>query len=159
MRKDAAQNKSCSSNRIRFMEPYQHKAQYYETDQMNVIHHSNYIRWFEEARSYFLEQIGFPYDVLEHEMKLISPVMEITCKYRAMVRFGDLVDIYTSVEKFNGIKLTLSYKIVNHKTGELCTTGTSTHCFLNASGTPVSLKKSAPNLYQKILEHLEAAPN
>ena len=37
-----------------------HKAQYYETDQMGIIHHSNYIRWFEEARVGFLEEIGYP---------------------------------------------------------------------------------------------------
>jgi len=40
--------------------PYIRKAQFYETDQMGVIHHANYIHWFEEARVDFLEQIGFP---------------------------------------------------------------------------------------------------
>ena len=38
---------------------YRHKVQYYETDQMKVVHHSNYIRWFEEARTDFLEKSGF----------------------------------------------------------------------------------------------------
>jgi len=42
--------------------PYTRQAMYYETDQMGVIHHSNYIRWFEESRVYFLEQIGLNYD-------------------------------------------------------------------------------------------------
>ena len=32
------------------IKPYEHIVQYYETDQMKVVHHSNYIRWFEEAR-------------------------------------------------------------------------------------------------------------
>jgi acyl-CoA thioester hydrolase len=40
---------------------YPHKVQYYETDQMGVVHHSNYIRWFEEARSDFHDQIGISY--------------------------------------------------------------------------------------------------
>ena len=44
------------------MEPYIHKVQYYETDQMAFVHHSNYIRWFEEARIHYMEQIGAPYD-------------------------------------------------------------------------------------------------
>ena len=39
--------------------PYKHLVQYYETDQMGIVHHSNYIRWFEEARSYILEENGF----------------------------------------------------------------------------------------------------
>lgn len=134
------------------MEPYTHKAQYYETDQMGVVHHSNYIRWFEEGRTWFLEQIGFPYDVMENQIKIISPVLEVTCQYRAMVRFSDVVDIYTKVEKFNGIKLTLSYRVINKKTGELTTTGTSSHCFLNEKGQPISLKKEYPDFYGKILE-------
>lgn len=45
---------------------YEHKAQYYETDQMGIVHHSNYIRWFEEARVDLLEQLGIGYDVMEN---------------------------------------------------------------------------------------------
>ena len=36
---------------------YQHKVQYYETDQMGIVHHSNYIRWFEEARTDYMERL------------------------------------------------------------------------------------------------------
>lgn len=41
--------------------PYLHNAKYYETDQMGIIHHSNYIRWFEEARIDYMNQIGLTY--------------------------------------------------------------------------------------------------
>ena len=41
------------------MEVYRHKVQYYETDKMGITHHSNYIRWMEEARIWFLSEIGF----------------------------------------------------------------------------------------------------
>ena len=37
---------------------YEHHAQYYETDQMGCVHHSNYIRWMEEARVNLMEQMG-----------------------------------------------------------------------------------------------------
>ena len=40
------------------MEPYVHKVQYYETDKMGIVHHSNYIRWMEEARIDFLDSVG-----------------------------------------------------------------------------------------------------
>ena len=43
------------------MMAYEHKTQYYETDQMGIIHHSNYIRWFEEARVDFMDRCGFSY--------------------------------------------------------------------------------------------------
>ena len=39
---------------------YIHQAQYYETDQMGIIHHSNYIRWMEEARIAYMDELGFP---------------------------------------------------------------------------------------------------
>ena len=47
------------------MNPCEHKVQYYETDGMGIVHHSNYIRWFEEARVDLLEQLGFGYDRIE----------------------------------------------------------------------------------------------
>ena len=49
------------------MKGYEHQAQYYETDQMGIIHHSNYIRWFESARIWYMNEIGvtlFPYTTL-----------------------------------------------------------------------------------------------
>ena len=47
---------------MREIREYRHKVQYYETDQMRVVHHSNYIRWFEEARVNLMEQMGMGYD-------------------------------------------------------------------------------------------------
>ena len=55
---------------------YDHKVQYYETDGMGIVHHSNYIRWFEEARVDLLEQLGFGYDRIE-EAGYSGPVLEI----------------------------------------------------------------------------------
>ena len=70
------------------MTPCEHKVQYYETDGMGIVHHSNYIRWFEEARVGLLEQLGFGYDRIEAE-GFSSPVLEVTCQYKTMARFGD----------------------------------------------------------------------
>ena len=72
--------------------PYQHHAKYYETDQMGIIHHSNYIRWFEEARIDFMNQIGLTYKTMEEE-GIISPVLEINCKYLKMMYFDDIATI------------------------------------------------------------------
>ena len=62
---------------------HEHRAQYYETDQMGIIHHSNYIRWFEEARVTLMEQLGLGYDVTE-EKGILSPVLSIECDYKSM---------------------------------------------------------------------------
>ena len=45
------------------MTAYEHQAQYYETDQMGIIHHSNYIRWMESARIWWMQQAGIDYEI------------------------------------------------------------------------------------------------
>lgn len=126
---------------------YIHKTQYYETDQMGIIHHSNYIRWFEEARTAYMEEKGFPYARLEQE-GIISPVLSVECEYRKMVRYGATVRIEVTIEQFNGIKLSIGYQVFDAETGELCTNGKSSHCFLNAKGKPVSIKKENPEFHR-----------
>lgn len=125
---------------------YEHQAQYYETDQMGIIHHSNYIRWFEEARTNLLDQMGFGYDKME-QLGIIVPVLAVTCTYKSMVRYNDRVYIIPKIEEFNGIRLTISYRIYDKATGELRTSGESKHCFLNKDNRPCSLKKEQPKLY------------
>ena len=63
------------------MNPCEHKVQYYETDGMGIVHHSNYIRWFEEARVDLLEQLGFGYDRIE-AAGYSGPVLEVSCQYK-----------------------------------------------------------------------------
>ena len=122
------------------MEVYKRKVHYYETDQMAIVHHSNYIRWFEEARINFLDDIGLGMNVIEEKGVLI-PVLSVTCNYRSMTRFNDTVCVGLRIEKYNGIKLQVSYRITDFATGELRTTGSSEHCFINNAGNVISLKK------------------
>jgi len=58
------------------MKDYVHKVNYYETDKMGLTHHSNYIRFMEEARVDFMEQLGFGYEKMEAE-GVGSPVIAI----------------------------------------------------------------------------------
>jgi len=126
---------------------YRHKVQYYETDQMQVVHHSNYIRWFEEARVDFMEQIGLPYKEME-EKGIVCPVIEISAKYMRMVKFGDTVRVRIKVEVYNGIKLILSYQVISTETKLVHCTGESQHCFLSEKGKPVFLKKEHATIHE-----------
>lgn len=128
------------------MKIYEHKAQYYETDQMGIIHHSNYIRWFEEARTDMLDQIGFGYDQMEAS-GIIIPVLSINCDYKSMVRYGDTVQIIPKIEVFTGVKLVISYRILDKTTKELRTTGESHHCFLTKEHRVTSLKRSNQEMF------------
>ncbi|MEY8338648.1 acyl-CoA thioesterase [Lachnospiraceae bacterium 62-35] len=121
-------------------QPYEHKTQYYETDQMGIIHHSNYIRWFEEARTDLMEQMGMGYDIMEAQ-GIIIPVLSVQCEYKSMTHFGETLQILPIVREYNGIRMTIEYTVIEKETGELRCVGRTRHCFLTKDGKPVSLKK------------------
>ena len=64
------------------LQPYRRRAQYYETDQMAIVHHTNYIRWFEEARIDWMRQQGYGCRELEAQ-GLIIPVVDASAKSAA----------------------------------------------------------------------------
>lgn len=133
------------------MKKYVHKVSYYETDKMGITHHSNYIRWMEEARVYFLESIGFPYDKLEDD-GIISPVIGINCEYKESTTFNDDIEIEVSVKEFKGVRLVIEYIMKNKDTQKLVLKGVSEHCFLNKSGKLVRLSKEFPEFDNKLKE-------
>jgi len=124
---------------------YEHKTQYYETDQMGIIHHSNYIRWMEEARVDLLQQAGMSMMTIEEKGVLI-PVLSVSCEYRSMTRFGETVTVALRLVKYNGIKMHIEYEISDKQTKELRAVGSSCHCFLTKEGKLLSLKKHFPEI-------------
>lgn len=122
------------------LKEYRHKTQYYETDTMKIVHHSNYIRWMEEARVDMLEQMGIGYDVMENS-GILSPVLSVYCEYKSMTRFPETVVISVRLVRYTGVKFELSYEIRDEKTGTLRALGKSAHCFIDGSGKPVSLRR------------------
>ncbi|MCC8080442.1 MAG: acyl-CoA thioesterase [Lachnospiraceae bacterium] len=126
---------------------YTHVVQYYETDAMRVVHHSNYIRWMEECRLDYMAGIGLPYDKME-EQGLIVPVISASCEYKAATRYGETVKITSEMERFDGLRFFLTYCITDPKGSVLHATGRTGHCFLNRDMKPVNVKKSAPAVYE-----------
>ena len=130
---------------------YQHYVQYYETDKMGVTHHSNYIRFMEEARLDFFRKLGFDYLDFE-KMGLVSPVIGLNnIKYRKPSTVGDTIDIDVSVKAFNSIVLTMHYQMKINDV--LIFEGDSDHCFLSKEGKMLPLgENSFPELYHKLKE-------
>lgn len=138
------------------MQGYELRAQYYETDQMGIIHHANYIRWFESARIWYMHQVGADYRQME-EMGILSPVLEVSCTYKSMVHFDDIVEVVPKIEKYNGIRMELSYQVLDKLTGEVRTVGKSSHCFLDRAGRLCSLKRACPAYHEAFLKAVEAS--
>ena len=130
------------------MEAYIRKVQYYETDMMGVMHHSNYIRWMEEARVSFMECMGFPYTKMEAE-GVMSPVRAISCEYKRPARFGDTLAVQVTVESFNGLRMVIRYEMQN-AAGELVFTARSEHAFIDRDGRIVRMKREMPSFCEAI---------
>lgn len=135
------------------MESYKHKINYYETDKMGITHHSNYIRFMEEARVYFLEQIGWGYDKME-EKGIVSPVVNVTCNYKRTTTFPEEIEINVSVLKLSAAKLTLEYEMKVQD--QVVCTAESSHCFLGTDGRPLIIEKAFPDFFAKLKEFVKA---
>lgn len=134
------------------MEKYIHKVHYYETDKMGITHHSNYIRWMEEARIDYLEKIGCGYEKLE-ELGIMSPVIGIKCEYKNSTRFNENIEIEVKIKEYKGVRMTISYEMRNKETKQIVVIGESRHCFINQEGKPIILKKQCPE-FDKVFQEL-----
>ena len=129
---------------------FERKINYYETDRMGVVHHSNYIRFLEEARCEMLNNSHMPYSAFE-EQGVMIPVLGVNCNYKQHVTFNDVIEIKPFVKEFNGVRLTMGYHVTNKKTGDLVLTGETKHCFTDLNLKPIRLQKQIPDFYDKFM--------
>lgn len=119
---------------------YERTINYYETDRMGVVHHSNYIRFLEETRCYWLRSIDMPFEVLE-ENGITIPVLGVNCTYKHHVTFGDQIIVKPYIKEYNGVRMTVGYEVIEKKTGKIVLDGETKHCFTNKELRPINLKK------------------
>ena len=136
------------------MHTYIHKVKYYETDKMGITHHSNYVRWMEEARMDFLSSIGYGMRRLESD-GITSPVVSGECHNNRPTTFDDEIKIELSLVEYTGVKLSMSYVMSDVKNGNIVLTAKSSHCFIDAAGRPISVKKHFPEFDAVLKEQLE----
>jgi len=134
------------------MKNYIHKVKYYETAKMGITHHSNYVRWMEEARIDMLDQMGFGYKKVE-ELGIGSPVLSYECNIKKSTTFDDEIEIATICKEYDGIKLVIEYNMT--KDGKIIATGNTKHCFINSAGKPVRLTKVCVELDSKLKDELK----
>lgn len=93
---------------------------YYETDQMGIVHHSNYIRYFECGRSDMMQKYGLPIGVIEREGVML-PVVSVEARYKTPARMGDTIRIVSRIDKVPMAKLEVNTEIFNQEGILLCT--------------------------------------
>lgn len=133
---------------------YKHRVNYYETDAMGMTHHSNYVRWMEEARVYMMDKFGYSYKRLEG-IGIASPVIGYKCDIKHSTYFDDEVTIKVKILSYNSVRLSVGYEMsVNEK---VVAVGETNHCFTNKTGMPVRLNKESGELDEIIKKELEEA--
>ena len=104
---------------------------YYETDQMGIVHHSNYIRYFECGRMAMLEEVGLPMHKIE-EAGVMMPITAVECKYRIPARLGDKLRVVTMINEMPRARLTVNTETYNQN-DQLLSTGSVTMGFIDAT--------------------------
>lgn len=127
---------------------FERRINYYETDRMGVVHHSNYIRYLEEARCFWLEELQMPFSLFE-EKGITIPVLGVNCRYQYHVTFDDTIQIYVSIKEYTGVHMTVGYEVIDKKTKKTVLTGETKHCFTDRNLKPINLKKIAPEFSEK----------
>ena len=133
------------------------KVRYVETDQMGIVHHSNYYAWFEVGRTEYITQIGMTYKQME-EANIILPVVESSCKYMQGAKYEDIIIVETYMHELSGAKVIFNYNIIRESDVKILAKGSTTHAFVNESFRVVNLKKANAEMwsrFQKLFEDIE----
>jgi acyl-CoA thioester hydrolase len=93
------------------------RVRYAETDQMQVVYHSNYLIWCEIGRTEFIRALGTPYVELERQNVTLA-VVEASLRFHAAARYDNLIRVTTTITDVRSRTLTFDYVITNAETGE-----------------------------------------
>lgn len=123
---------------------------YYETDQMGIVHHSNYIRYFECGRMAMLEEVGLPMHKIE-ESGIMLPIISVECKYKYPAKLGDRLKVVTYFNELPRARFTVISEVYNQD-GRLLVEGSVSMGFIDSTTRrPVRCPESLLNLFT---EHL-----
>ena len=127
---------------------------YAETDQMGIVHHSNYPVWFEAGRTDFIKKMGLPYSKIE-EMGFMLPLIELRCSYKGAARYEDEITVRTVIKEFTNIRITFYYEVYRNDEPGCITTGETMHVWTDRNMKPVNIKRHSGQIYNLICEAVE----
>src|SRR5262245_21134262 len=108
------------------------RVRYAETDRMGLLHHANYLVYFEQARTELLREIGGNYKDLEDRgFFLVIPKVDV--RYKSPAHYADLLTIRTTVTRTSPVRLEHDYRVTRDD-GTLVCEGATTLACVNASG-------------------------
>jgi len=121
------------------------RVRYKETDQMGVAYYSNYLVWFEVARTELLRKAGYSYSRIEQDMGLRLMVVSAECFYKMPARYDDLLSLDCFIPKTGNTSITFLCKVFRDK--DLLAEGSTVHVCTDFSGKP----KRIPQALKEVL--------
>lgn len=122
------------------------RVRYAETDASGVVYHANYIVWFEHGRGEWFWQQGRDYHRDVEERGFIWPVTELSARYVAPARYGDLVTVKTWLKEIKSREFTLAYQVSNAETKQVLCTGWTKHLNVNVQWRVVAIPEDIRQL-------------
>lgn len=144
---------------------------YKDTDQMGVVHHGNYVNWFEMGRTEMMQESGIAYSDIE-DLGLLLPVLNLDIDYHKPAGYNECVAVYTKIGHYTPVQLRFDYEVrridekrylaqkdfgrrmvqeqESSEQGELLVSGSTQHMWLNKKWKPARVDKVAPDIYERI---------
>ena len=121
-------------------------ARYAETDQMGIVHHSNYTIWFEAGRSDFLKNAGVSNSSIEARGVLL-PLYEMNCQYKSPAKYENDILVMTCLKSISRVRVVFSYQVLNAENKKLLATGQTMHAWTDKELKPINAVKCIPDVY------------
>jgi len=106
------------------------RVQFYDTDEMGVVHHANYIRWFETGRVEYLRRFDLNLNDLIAD-EILFPIIEVKAKYFHPAHFDDELEIETTARALTKVKMEFDYTVTRRSDGLVLVKGYSENVFTN----------------------------
>jgi len=129
------------------------RVRYSETDAMGVVHHANYIRWFEVGRTEYLRSVGINYAQMERD-GVYAPILRVEVEYKRPAAYDDEVIIQTRVLSFAQLRLRFGYRVLNMRRELLCE-GLTVQAFVGRDLNPINPYKAIPDAVALMLKCAE----
>ena len=128
--------------------------EFYDLDPMSIVWHGNYVNYFETGRRELLGKFNYDYTEME-QSGFAWPVVDISLKYRRPLHFKDRIRIKAILMEYENC-LKIKYEVIKVESGELATTGFSTHMAIDIK-TGESCFVSPPVLIERVEALIKAA--
>ncbi|MCH2169402.1 acyl-CoA thioesterase [Myxococcota bacterium] len=127
----------------------EYRVPFFDTDAMGVVHHANYLRYFELARTQFLEEQDAPYETYL-ALGLHFAVIRCEVEYCLSARFGERLEVSCWLESVGGASVCMGYRI--ERAGNLIATGSTEHALIDETGKPRRIPRERRKALQALTQ-------